>query len=79
MLGPINTLRPSPNGGGWRPKGAGWGHAACPSAMRFSLPLACPRFAQQAKARGVEMSFSSYFQVGAPLTLAAILLGALWL
>ena len=35
--------------------------------------------AQRAKARGVELGFWSYFKVGAPLTLATILIGLAWL
>jgi Na+/H+ antiporter NhaD/arsenite permease-like protein len=35
--------------------------------------------AQRAKARGVEISFSTYFKVGAPLTFITILIGMLWL
>src|SRR5215471_3078412 len=35
--------------------------------------------AQRAKVRGVEISFFSYFTVGAPLTLATISFGVLWL
>jgi Na+/H+ antiporter NhaD/arsenite permease-like protein len=35
--------------------------------------------AQRARAGGVEIGFWSYFKVGAPLTLATILFGAVWL
>jgi Na+/H+ antiporter NhaD/arsenite permease-like protein len=35
--------------------------------------------AQRARARGVEISFWTYFKVGAPLTLVTILIGLLWL
>jgi Na+/H+ antiporter NhaD/arsenite permease-like protein len=35
--------------------------------------------AQRARARGVEIGFWAYFKVGAPLTLATILIGLLWL
>jgi Na+/H+ antiporter NhaD/arsenite permease-like protein len=35
--------------------------------------------AQRAKARGVEISFSAYFKVGAPLTFITVLIGMLWL
>jgi Na+/H+ antiporter NhaD/arsenite permease-like protein len=35
--------------------------------------------AQRAKARGVEISFSTYFKVGAPLTFITVLIGSLWL
>jgi Na+/H+ antiporter NhaD/arsenite permease-like protein len=34
---------------------------------------------QRAKARGVEISFWTYFKVGAPLTMLTILIGILWL
>jgi Na+/H+ antiporter NhaD/arsenite permease-like protein len=35
--------------------------------------------AQRAKARGIEIGFWSYFRVGAPLTVATILIGLFWL
>jgi Na+/H+ antiporter NhaD/arsenite permease-like protein len=35
--------------------------------------------AQRARARGVEIGFWAYFKVGAPLTLATITIGLLWL
>jgi Na+/H+ antiporter NhaD/arsenite permease-like protein len=35
--------------------------------------------AQRAKSHGVDIGFWSYFKVGAPLTLATILFGAMWL
>src|SRR5262245_8378363 len=35
--------------------------------------------AQRAKARGVEIGFSTYFKVGAPLTFITVLIGMLWL
>jgi Na+/H+ antiporter NhaD/arsenite permease-like protein len=35
--------------------------------------------AQRAKARGIDIGFWNYFKIGAPLTLATILFGAVWL
>jgi Na+/H+ antiporter NhaD/arsenite permease-like protein len=35
--------------------------------------------AQRAEARGVEIGFWAYFKVGAPLTVATVLVGMLWL
>jgi Na+/H+ antiporter NhaD/arsenite permease-like protein len=35
--------------------------------------------AQRAKARGVELGFWPYFKIGAPVTIATIVIGLLWL